>query len=222
MSGDGPVKGKEPVKKLTGDGPKGSPGKGKDLAKKPAKSDPKNKPRYEGNVVATARSTGTPLVEKDRRNILSHLVRGLYERPNSSREDNHLDLQGVVLNNGRVLINTPEPRQQNMVAEILRTLGDEYIISTEAPTRRFRIGLPGYLVDLGMEGATAILMSQNLELPDGGIRPISLFRGHGDNPRPVLFVEVSEAAEAQLESMGFKLKTLTGDVVVRPVSNSRH
>jgi hypothetical protein len=233
-NGKAPVKGKEPARPTTwkeklpakqrlGYGSKAGTGKEQEGSGKPDSSGPKPMPRYKGSSVTVARVSGDPMTEQDRHAVLTHIVRGLFNRPNSSREDNHVDLQGVMRQAGRVLINAPDPHQQTILQEILRTLGSEFVVSTASRRRRYVIGLPGYLMDavMGMEGAVSILMSQNLSIPDGGITPINLFRGHGTNPRPILFVELTDEAIAQLSRMGWRLKTLTTDVVVRPANDDR-
>ena len=169
------------------------------------------------------RVDGAEMAETERRAVLTAIAEGLTNpsRASSSREENHLDLQGVFLSGGGVLVNTPSERDQTLVLSLLRSMpSDTYSLTTRAhPARRFRIGLPGYLVDMGGARATEILMSQNLELPAGSLTPISLFRGRGERPHPVLFVEVSDEGVARLEAMDFTIRTLTGSVVVRPANH---
>ena len=109
----------------------------------------------------------------------------------------------MVINQGRVLIKTPDPTQIQLLETILRAqLSQGYVVSRVDLTRRRRyaIGLPGYLAadNLNMSMVVALLMSQNLTMPEDGITPINLFRGTASNPHPLLFVELSEDAITQL------------------------
>jgi hypothetical protein len=165
------------------------------------------------------------MAEVDRRAVLTALAMGITARPGSStntRQENNLDLQGVHLtNSGSVVINTPQERHQRMVADILASMGPEFVISTDVrSSRRYRFGVPGYLVVIGMVRAFSLIMSQNLNLPEGSIRPVSLHAGQGDRPHPTMVVEVTSEGQAYLETMSFVLATLTGSVTVRPADRN--
>ena len=158
--------------------------------------------------------------EVDRRSILSAMATGLINAPGPAQET--LDLEGVILNRGAVVINTPRETDQTRVIEVLDPLGSEYIITREDRTsRRYVIGMPGYMVELGAQGALDLLHIQNPALLRGSIIAISLFQGTASRPHPILFVDVSEEAEQVLRSLGFSLKTLTGPVGVRPAEDRR-
>jgi hypothetical protein len=198
-----------------------APPRGKPDQTKPAKP---SKPRYKGKCVFVTKKAGA-MAEVDRRAVLTALAMGITARPGSStntRQENNLDLQGVHLtNSGSVVINTPQERHQRMVADILASMGPEFVISTDVrSSRRYRFGVPGYLVVIGMVRAFSLIMSQNLNLPEGSIRPVSLHAGQGDRPHPTMVVEVTSEGQAYLESMSFVLATLTGSVTVRPADRN--
>jgi hypothetical protein len=131
-----------------------------------------------------------------------------------------LNLEGVVLRRGNVVIHAPLASEQARAESILSSLGDEYALSRqETPTRRYVIGIPGYMVALGPEGIVKFLQKRNRQLPANSLTPVSLYRGKGARPKPVLFVELSEEGEAYLATVGFILQTLTGPVQVRPARN---
>ena len=151
---------------------------------------------------------------------MSAMATGLISAPGPAQET--LDLEGVILNRGAVVINTPRESDQSRVMDVLDSLGSEFNITREDRTsRRYIIGLPGYMVELGAQGALNLLYIQNSALQRGSLTPISLFRGTASRPHPILFVDVSEEAEQVLRSLGFSLKTLTGPVGVRPAGDRR-
>ena len=202
-------------------------GKKTDEAKKATSVPPTRKPAakqhrktYSGRCVVARRKVDGAMTEIDRRSILSAMATGLISAPGPAQET--LDLEGVILNRGAVVINTPRESDQSRVMDVLDSLGSEFNITREDRTsRRYIIGLPGYMVELGAQGALNLLYIQNSALQRGSLTPISLFRGTASRPHPILFVDVSEEAEQVLRSLGFSLKTLTGPVGVRPAGDRR-
>ena len=185
-----------------------------------APSKPK-KPRYQGKCVFVGRRSGS-MSETDRRLVLTTIAMGLTAVPGPSTdvEPVSVDLQGVLLtNSGHVAINTPNPGHQALVARILADLGPEFVVTTDFRSmRRFRFGLPGYMVEIGAERAMRLILNQNPTLTAENFRPVGMDRGTGERPHPSMTIEVTEEGQAQLEALSYTLRTLTVTVVVRPLT----
>lgn len=167
--------------------------------------------------------TSSPLVEEDRRRILTVLAMGLTEPGPSTEKENKrplaVDLAGVKLHHGTVRVGTSSLSDQARVLLALAALGGDYTVSEGRPARRYIIGLPGYMADLGAERAVSLLEMQNPGLPRGGLQHVSLFRGRGTGSlHPILFVDATEEAVQYLVTVNFTLRTLTSPVGVRPAA----
>ena len=157
------------------------------------------------------------MVEADRRRVLEYLAMSLTEAGPYNRDPPKLDLSGVKLHNGRVRVSCDGLPSQEAVVSALRGI-EGFTVSTVQPPRRYILGLPGYMVAIGGARAIALLERQNPDLPRGGMTLVSLHRGSGANPHPIMFVDLSEEAERYVLSHGSRLDTLPKPIGVRPAS----
>jgi hypothetical protein len=177
--------------------------------------------------------TDRPMTDEDRRHVAAVVSSGLVmnSRPSTSHhisgeDEGPIDLQGIIMHRGgtpasSVRVMTSNEVGQRRVHRALANVGRDYAVETGtvARTRRFVIGLTGYMAAMPPQDIIRVLEMQNPDLPRGGITAISLFPGRGEQPRPVLFADVSEEAITFLTSVGMSLRTFSSSVGVRPLTD---
>ena len=116
---------------------------------------------------------------------------------------------------------TPTVETQNRVFRALANVGPDYLVREGhiAPSRRYVIGIPGYLAAQTPQVVVQALELQNPDLPRGSLTPVSVFQGVGERPRPVVFVDASEEAVEYLTSVSMTLRTFSGTITARPLAN---
>ena len=173
-------------------------------------------------LVVVRPSGSRPASEDDRRTAMEVMAIALSQTPGPSTREDPLELSGIILSEGVIRIACDDQGTQDRVVAILSDIPDMAVSPvTQVPPRRFSFGVPGYLNNLTGQGIVNFLERQNRSLPQGSLTFVSMHLAPGTPPRPIFFVDVSSEGQDYLRSHSFRLRTLSTEVVLKAVVESK-
>ena len=165
------------------------------------------------NVRVTLNS-GAP-TEEVRRDLMRYLALRIAEMPSTSTSV-PISLRDSRILGDQIVLVCDDRDSQGVVTELL---GDreELRVVTGSTWRRYAFGGPGYLTYLNGGQIVQFLQRQNPDLPANSLNFVSINKG---GRYQTVYVDVNEAGHTYLSGNGYKLKTMTTAVTLRPANGS--
>ena len=158
--------------------------------------------------------TAGPPTEEVRREIMGFLAMRIAEMP-LTETTVPVSLRDSRIVGGRILLVCDDEGSQGVVTELLG-IRDDFTVGTGPVLRRYAFGGPGYLTSLTGRQIVQFLQRQNPDLPPDSLTFVSMNTG---GRSPTVYVDVNEAGHTYLGRNGYKLKTMTTTVTLRPAKS---